>query len=225
MATDIAAAVDKAGFIVLGRLGDTHPALSSAPEGTQMLLLIGWGGGGRWSLFQASPEYGDGQPDPLDRWTKRVVDALARQLGARPLYPSDGPPWYPFQSWAMATGTAYPSPVGLLIHPTFGLWHSYRAALAFERDLAVELAPSGPSPCVTCAAQPCLSACPIDAYGPDRFDVTACRTYVASATGRACLEGGCFVRDACPVGREWRNSEDQIRFHQRAFARSSLASA
>lgn len=225
MMTDIAAAIDAAGFIVLGCLGNADPALSSAPQGTRTLLLIGWGGGGRWPLFQASPEYTDGAADPLDRWTKRVVDELADRLGARPLYPSDGPPWYPFQSWAVAAGVAYPSPIGLLIHPTYGLWHSYRAALVFERDVALEIPDAGPSPCATCVAQPCLTACPIEAYGPNRFDVGACRTYVASEPERACLDHGCFARDACPVGREWRNSDDQIRFHQRAFIISNLGLA
>ncbi len=223
MTLEIAPVVDAAGFIVLGRLGDDHAGLASAPEGTQTLILIGWGGGERWPLFQASPEYGDGRPDPLDRWTKRVVDDLAARLGARPLYPSDGPPWFPFQSWALAAGVAYPSPIGLLIHPIYGLWHSYRAALVFERDVTVDFGPTQPVPCATCIAQPCLSACPIDAYGPNRFDVAACRTYVASEPKRQCLDGGCGARNACPVGREWRNSDDQIRFHQRAFALKSLA--
>lgn len=224
MANDIAMAVDAAGFAVLGRLGGEDAAISTAPAGTRTLLLIGWGGGARWPLFQASPEYADGKADPLDRWTKRIVDRLAAELAARPLYPSDGPPWYPFQSWAIAAGVAYPSPIGLLIHPTYGLWHSYRAALAFERDVAVATRAPEASPCDTCIAQPCLSACPIGAYGPDRFDVTACRTHVASRSGEACLNGGCIARDACPVGREWRNSSDQIRFHQRAFVASSLGS-
>lgn len=219
---DISAAVEAAGFIVLGRLGDANPALSASPKGTRTLLLIGWGGGAGWPMFQASSEYGDGAPDPLDRWTKRIVDHLAAMLGAHPLYPSDGPPWYPFQSWAIAAGVAHPSPIGLLIHPTYGLWHSYRAALAFEQDVAVDVPVGGPSPCPTCDTQPCLSACPIDAYGPNRFDVAACRSYVASGPGRACLDHGCSARDACPVGREWRNSDDQIRFHQRAFIISNL---
>lgn len=223
MTTDIAAAIDAAGFIVLGRLGDTNPALSSAPVGTHMLLLIGWGGGGRWPLFQASPEYTDGAADPLDRWTKRVVDELADRLAARPLYPSDGPPWYPFQSWAVAAGAAYPSPIGLLIHPTYGLWHSYRAALVFDRDVPVDIPATGSNPCAACVTKPCLTACPIDAYGPNRFDVASCRAYVASEPERQCLDGGCITRDACPVGRGWRNSDDQIRFHQHAFIRKNLA--
>lgn len=217
---DIAATVDAAGFVVLGRLGDGHATLSSAPEGTRTLLLIGWGGGSRWPLFRSSPEYHDGRPDPLDRWTQRIVDDLSATLGAHPLYPSDGPPWYPFQSWAVAAGVAYPSPIGLLIHPVYGLWHSYRAALAFERDVAVDLPAAGPSPCTTCMTQPCLSSCPIDAYGPNRFDAARCRTHVGSELGRSCLFDGCLARNACPVGSKWRNSDDQIRFHQRAFLQS-----
>jgi hypothetical protein len=221
----LAMAAEADGLMVLGGLVAASGPIPSAPDGTRTLVLIGWGGGGNWQTFQASPEFVDGLPDPLDRWTKRVVDPIAGPFNARPLYPSEGPPWYPFQACALAAGIAYRSPIGLLIHPRYGLWHSYRAALALPDELALEPVTPEASPCDSCSDRPCLSACPIGAYRADGFDVQACRAHVGAESGVACRDDGCFSRNACPVGVEWHNSSDQIRFHQRAFLASAIASA
>lgn len=218
-------AIEAEGLMVLGGLSTASGPIPGAPDGTRTLILVGWGGGQNWPIFAASSEFGDGLPDPLDRWTKRVVDRIAEPFEAQPLYPSDGPPWYPFQAWALAAGIGFRSPIGLLIHPKYGLWHSYRAALAFTDAFALDPVTPGASPCDSCLDRPCLSACPIGAYRPDGFDVLGCRTHVGSDPGVACRDDGCFSRNACPVGIEWRNSSDQIRFHQRAFLASEIASA
>lgn len=218
------AIVTREGLTVLGGLSGNVGSIPGAPDGTRSLALLGWAGGDQWPIFAASPEYSDGRPHPLDRWTKRIVDRLAGDLGAQALYPSDGPPWYPFQRWAMAAGIGFPSPIGLLIHPRFGLWHSYRAALAFSEETAVPFGPpaSGVNPCETCIDRPCLTTCPVGAYGPERFDVRGCRAHVAGPSGDLCRTEGCLARNACPVGLEWRNSPAQIRFHQDAFLKSDL---
>ncbi|MDR3372927.1 MAG: hypothetical protein P4L98_04280, partial [Ancalomicrobiaceae bacterium] len=170
-----------------------------------------------WPTFATSPEYADGEPHPLDRWTRRVVDAIAAEAGAVPLYPFGGPPWYPFQAWARRAGLARPSPIGLLIHPRYGLWHSYRAAFAFAGPIALPLPEAAEHPCDTCVGRPCLSACPVDAYSATGFAVDDCRAYVR-AHPADCLSVGCHSRDACPVGRDHRYGAEQIAFHQRAFA-------
>ena len=38
--------------------------------------------------------------DPLDRWSRRLIERLARELGGRALFPFGGPPFLPFQRWA-----------------------------------------------------------------------------------------------------------------------------
>jgi len=96
--------------------GDAVPPLADgSPAGT--LVLLGFVGGGQWPAFAASAEAGDGRPNPLDRWSRRLVDALAARCGAAALYPSDGPPWWPFQRWAMRAEAVHVSPLGILIHP------------------------------------------------------------------------------------------------------------
>ncbi|SLN67906.1 ferredoxin [Roseisalinus antarcticus] len=111
-----------------------------------------------WARFTASAEYADGAPDPLDRWSRRVIDALAEAFGATALYPFGGPPWHPFIGWAQRSGRAHVSPVGLMVHDRAGLFLSYRGALALPARLPAQARP--PAPCDGCAA-PCLTTCPV----------------------------------------------------------------
>jgi hypothetical protein len=198
---------------------DAVPALPDGrPAGT--LMLIGTVGRNQWPAFAVSPEAADGQPDPLDRWSRRVIDGLAATLGAAALYPFEGPPWLAFQRWAMKAEPVHRSALGMLIHPDWGLWHSYRGALAFAERLALPALVQRPSPCDNCAAKPCLVTCPVGAFRAERYDVDACAGHLRSATGGDCLELGCRARDACPVGAEHRFGRDQAGFHMRAFLAS-----
>ena len=213
--------IARAGIMVLGGFHPPEQDAPEVPDGVATLMLIGWAGPAPWALFAASAEMADGAPDPLDRWTRRIVDALAQEFGARALYPFGGPPWQPFQAWALAAGIAHKSPIGLLIHPRYGLWHNYRAALGFPTAVTLPPREAASSPCDTCATQPCLSACPVDAFSATGFAVDACRTHVRGA-GSPCRDNGCLARDACPVGRQWRYSPEQVAFHQRAFLGPAL---
>ncbi len=187
------------------------------------LVLIGHAGPAMWLAFQASPEYGTG-PDPLDRWSRRVIGAVAAAFGAQPLFPFTGPPWLPFVAWARRAGPVADSPLGLAVHPEYGLWHGYRGALAFAQALPLPAAPPRPaSPCAGCAGQPCRSACPVSAFGPAGYDATACQDHLATAAGADCLELGCRARRACPVGRAWTYEREQATFHMRAFAAAGAA--
>jgi len=204
------------GLSVLGGLHPAGRALPGIAGDVATLVLIGWRGQAGWRHFAAEPEAGDGFPDPLDRWTARVVDGIARACGARPLYPFAGPPWHPFQSWALAAGIGHKSPIGVLVDADYGPWISFRAALAFADVVDLPERRASASPCDSCSDRPCLSACPVGAYSADGFAVGACRTHLRGA-GTLCLEGGCLARHACPVGRTHRQSPAQLAFHQRAF--------
>lgn len=181
------------------------------------LLLVGNAGPGLWPIFQASPEAGDAADHAMNRWTERVLGALAADLGARVLFPFGGPPYHPFQRWAQRAEPVAPSPLGVLIHPRFGLWHAYRGALLFADRIALPPREDLPSPCDGCADKPCLSTCPVSAFGPGGYDVPACGGHIASAAGADCLGEGCRARRACPVGRDYLYPEGQAGFHMRAF--------
>lgn len=185
--------------------------LGTAPAEGGSVALIGPKGGAMWPRFQSSAEAGDGGPNPLDRWSARVIGGVADALGCQAVFPFEGPPWPPFVTWALATGRIFQSPVGLLVHDREGLFVSFRGALllpSLPPDPAIE------TPCAPCP-QPCRTACPVGALTAEGYDVTACRAHVASPAGVACRQG-CLVRRACPVGQGLRPAA-QSAFHMRAF--------
>ncbi|MSP83898.1 MAG: hypothetical protein EXQ94_13540 [Alphaproteobacteria bacterium] len=205
--------VERGGFAPVS--ADGVPPLVGGAE-TRTLVLVGDVGGRMWSAFsEARPTLPPAHP--LDAWTRRILDGVAQRLGAVPLYPFGGPPHLPFQRWAQRAEPVTPSPIGILIHPEFGLWHAYRGGLAFAD--AHELPPrrDAPSPCSTCRDRPCLTACPVGAFGETGYDVPACVRHVTGGAGADCRSGGCLARRACPVGREHANGPDQAAFHMTAF--------
>ncbi len=217
---ELRGAIEAAGLAWRGAfaLAQADPDLLLADRRrARMIVLLGFVGAGHWAGFARSPEMGDGLAHPLDRWSRRTIDALATRFAARGLYPSDGPPWLPFQQWARRAEGLHPSPLGILIHPTWGLWHAYRGALAFAEALPVSPPAQAPSPCDACRPRPCLDTCPVGAIAPGRYDVAICRAHLRSAAGRDCLEEGCRARRACPVGAEHRYQPAEALLHMRAF--------
>jgi hypothetical protein len=181
------------------------------------LILIGNVRSSLWPAFSSAVEAGDGAPDPLNRWTQRVIGGIAREVGAEPLFPFGGPPYLPFQRWAMRAEAVAPSPLGILIHPDYGLWHAYRGALAFAERLTLPARVDRPRPCDSCPDRPCLSACPVGAFSERGYDVPACVGHIGSPAGAACMGGGCLARRACPVGTAHGYGAPQARFHMIAF--------
>jgi hypothetical protein len=196
----------------LAPLGLLHPG-DDGPPGVGTLVLLGPDEPGFWTIFRASPEFRDGAPDPLDRWSARVIGGLADEFGAAAFYPFGGPPWRPFTGWARASGVSWESPVGLLVHAARGLFVSFRGALGFRERLALPAA--GRRPCDGCA-RPCLRACPVGALGASGYDVARCHAFLDTAAGADCLARGCAVRRACPVGQGLR-PDAQSAFYMTAF--------
>lgn len=203
--------------------GAFHPeaadGVPAQPDGRTSctVVLLGNQGENLWATFQASPEAQDGRPDPLNRWSERVIGALAAECGGLALFPSGGPPYLPFQRWAGRAEPVAPSPLGMLVHPDFGLWHAYRGAIALAERLDLPPRDTRPSPCDSCAERPCLSACPVGAFTGESYAVRACAAHIASPAGADCLNRGCGARWACPVGRDFAYPAAQARFHMEAF--------
>ncbi|MGV3552015.1 hypothetical protein [Rhizobium sp.] len=132
-------------------------------------------------------------------------------------FPSDKP-WQPFQQWAMRAEGLKASPLGILIHPQYGLWHGYRGAIGLIERLDAPAAEIRLHPCDHCPDKPCLATCPVGAVLPERFDVASCRTYLRAAGQGTCRQAGCLARTACPVGAGYRYPAEQLRFHMAALA-------
>jgi hypothetical protein len=222
---ELSAALQPHGMLVRGgfaltetdeRLLADFPDLASETRG-RSLVLVGNVGAPLYDAFFAT-----GDPtgrNPLDDWTKRLVLPIAARIGARAAFPSDGPPWLPFQRWAMRAEGVKPSPLGVLIHPEFGLWHAYRAALVFDQALDLQPAPFRAHPCDACVEKPCLTTCPVGAVTTGGYAVDNCARHVAGGAGKACRSIGCLARRACPVGTEHVYPDRAMEFHMAAFLR------
>ncbi|MEM9734633.1 MAG: ferredoxin [Pseudomonadota bacterium] len=179
-------------------------------------LLIGNIGSSLWPAFSTSPERADGQADPLDRWTVAQLAPLADRLGATMRYPFGRPLW-PFQDYAKRATGMDNSPLGLLIHPQYGLWTALRGLMVFKGDFDVPVHHVPWHPCDHCVEKPCLTACPVSAFSSEGYDYVSCRTHVASNAGTTCLNSGCLARQACPVGDGFAYDEDHQAFHMSAI--------
>lgn len=190
-------------------------ALDGILKGAAAALVVGDGGGAFFARFSATAA-ADDAPDPLDRYTARVVEGVVGGvLGARVphaiRFPFDpAPPLLPIQRIGIAAGLPPPGPLGLQIHPVFGPWWGYRALVV----LGGSLAPAAPlaSPCAGCAG-PCVAACRGQAVAPAGLCARAC---VEHRLRDPACEEDCSARRVCPVGGAHAYSPAQLAFHMRA---------
>ncbi|WP_372802171.1 ferredoxin [Paracoccus seriniphilus] len=201
---------------------DSPPALTpprglriagQAPLATGSVLLLSPDEPDFWHVFRASDEFSDGRPDPMDRWSRRVIDAWAISLAAKTAYPSDGPPYPPFMKWARASGTCWTSRVGMLVHRDMGLFISFRGAVILDSPCPAPVPQA--SPCDACPA-PCLQACPAKAFRAG-YDPDACHRFLDQKAGADCMNSGCRVRRACPTGNGCGRLLEQSAWHMRQF--------
>jgi len=199
----------------LAIVGALHPDVADkAPAGCQTLVLLGPNEPGFWQRITTSPEFS--APNPVDRWSERVIGKLAQQVSATALFPFGGPPYQPFIGWALRSGQIWSSPVSLLVHAHAGLFVSFRGALAFSQKIDLP-AQNKTSPCDSCLEKPCLTACPVAALGPQGYDVAACHGHLDGAGKESCLSLGCLARRSCPISKNYGRLSEQSAHHMRAF--------
>ena len=104
------------------------------PDGrpVRCVVVVGNIGGSDVAEFRAPHDVP--APDPLDDWTRATLAPIAVSFGASFVHPSDEP-FQPFQRWAQRADDVWQSPIGLLIHGEFGLWHAYRGAFLFPESV------------------------------------------------------------------------------------------
>ena len=218
---DIRVALAPHGIFLRGvvHFDDDGPEMADGCR-AETIVLLGNVGGSIWPAFstwRAGP--GQGVANPLDTWSVGVIRPLAESLGGQAYFPSEKP-WQPFQQWAMRAEGLRASPLGVLVHPDYGLWHGYRGAIGFRERMGEATVPVDHHPCDQCPDKPCLTTCPVDAVKSASFDVPACRSLIHSPAGQAgCMASGCLARNACPVGAEHQYPVAQFRFHMAALGR------
>lgn len=173
------------------------------------LVLIGNAG---TALWPALLRFGLFTDDPLDYYSRtRTLEFGERYLDdPAPLLLFPQAYNVPLQRLGTLAGWQQPSPLGLGIHPVYGLWFAYRAAFLSTLPLPLTCEPVRPSPCTDCRDRPCASACPAGAIGPV-FDLPTCADFRLRPDS-SCADR-CLSRLACPVGAEFRYPVAQIRYH------------
>lgn len=217
----IEARLQREGLTLLGHLmlADDDPLQPAGLDiQVRTLLLCGHAGSAIWPVFSASAEYRDGMPDPLDRWSERIAAQLVKEWGGKALFPFTGPPYQPFLRWAQRSGAGRSSPLGLTLHPRYGLWHGYRFALALPYAVQFTACPVSPvHACDHCLSKPCLQACPVRAFTDTGYKVAECVDFLVSDTGYRCHYQGCDARRQCPQGQGYRYTEAHAQFHMGMF--------
>jgi len=192
-------------------------ALPDDQIGDGTVVLLGPKEPGFWARVTAAPEFQDSKADPLDRWSTRVITGLANAHGGQALFPF-GAPSRPFIGWALRSGRAWASPIGLLVHDTAGLMASYRGAVLLPEKQAPSATKQ--APCTTCD-KPCLSACPVDAFARGAYDVPTCVGYIDDTPENSCISAGCLVRRSCPISQTYQRSRTQSAYHMSIFAKNN----
>lgn len=194
-------------------VADLPPVLAAAMEGYRQLILFGHAGRRFWQVLEAGGLSGW---DPIDSASRAIVCAWAAEhlagVRQRLVYPeTPGNSAFPLNLGALGDGLGWqrPSPLGLGIHPHWGTWFAYRAALLADSDLPVTQATPPQRPCDTCVGQPCLAACPAGATAQTGFRVEVCVAYRLRPASPCASD--CPARRACPVGREHAYTEAQMR--------------
>lgn len=205
---EVEKAANGAGLIVMG-------TFFSRDDDSSVVLL--GAGPGFWDMLENAPEMENPKADPVDRWSERVINAMAADFGAQAAYPFGGPPYTPFIRWAELSGRAWPSPTGMLVHDTVGLMVSYRGALRFRGRIAVPPAKTE-NPCLTCVSRPCVTACPVGALSDGQpYQLDACHKFLDTDAGQDCMSFGCAARRACPVSAGAARCPAQSAHHMKAF--------
>ncbi len=179
-------------------------------------LLVGNIGSSLWAAFATSDEFSDGQKNALDRWTETSLRPVALELNAELRFPFGEKTW-PFQRWAGEATGMRQSPIGLFIHPEYGLWTAFRGALMFDVEIEFETKLVDWHPCDRCVEKPCLITCPIGAFNAEGYDYLSCKSHVRSDIGYACRSGSCLARKSCPIGTEYVYVPDHQAFHMAAY--------
>jgi epoxyqueuosine reductase len=203
-----------------------HDALraKSIAERVRSIIVLGNGGRDFWAAFRRHADANPGwlqRAHPLDDFTRIVVErdvvATLRAAGVEPVvvYPfARLGPRLDFVTLGRRAGLVGPSILGVTVHPTFGPWVAFRAALLVDRRIDAPGEALGFDPCPSCRSRSCIAACPVGAVRhPQGWDVPSCARHRVEAP-ESC-ESRCHARVGCVLGPEHRYTDDELAHHQR----------
>jgi hypothetical protein len=199
----------------LYRAGPIYPECRS-------IVVIGNGGGAFWRAFKGHVEANHDwfeRDNPLDDFTRKIVDEqivrpiTASGVGCVVVYPFGTGPTLNFMQLARLAGLAGPSIIGVVVHPVFGPWIAFRAALLLDVEIDRPGDAVGFDPCPTCTMRSCISACPAAAVSyPAGWNIPRCLTHRVEAHPQ-CADR-CHARVACVLSPDQRYPDDELAYHQ-----------
>lgn len=193
------------------------------------IVVIANGGGAMWAAYQRHARRNPGwleRDNPLDDFTRDVVErevAPVARAGGKPctvVYPfMSGGRTLNFIELGKIAGLAGPSILGVAVHPVYGPWIAFRAALLLDEVIDEPGDALGFEPCPTCVPRSCIAACPVGAVEyPKGWDIPACLTHRVEVEPDCAPR--CHSRAACVLGPEHRYPDDELAYHQMRALRS-----
>ena len=184
---------------VSATLGETAPY--------RQLILIGHAGKTLWECVKAARIGGD---NPIDDFSVQAIEqCFAEHLPAnryRIIYPGEQP--VGLQQLGKLAGWHHAAPFMVGIDSEWGSWYAYRAVVLADTDFCPSRAVDRNSPCASCQAKPCITACPAGAMDGSSFALEKCISYRKRDETKC--KHTCLARIACPVGSEHRYDNDQM---------------
>ncbi len=221
----IVARLHEKGFTLFG-VADGTPYQEHLPD-CQRAVVFAHGGRVGWDVFledvRQHPERLSDHIHPLDDFVLRCIEEVDPN-------PDTSRRWIQcadtadvlldFRVLGQQAGLGLPSPVGLLIHPEYGLWVSLRMVLLTTECIPLSVKPSS-GPCETCVEKPCIQSCPAGAVQKTGWSVARCAQFHQDSD---VCRGKCHSRLACPIGVEHRHGSLQHCYHNdRSIGRKILS--
>jgi len=175
------------------------------------LVLLGNGGSLFWEKMQNSGFQSD---NPFDDFSisllERTISEYWNLENYKILYPDNQ--LIPLMKIGELAGWHHPSPMGIGIHPTYGLWFAYRIAFVTTADLVKQREDSKEHHCMNCSSKPCIDACPAKALIEDGpMDTQKCISYCVTE-GTLC-NSKCLSRVSCLIASDKRYTDEQLHYH------------
>ncbi len=191
--------------------------------GARSIVVIGNGGGAFWNAFKNHADENPGwmaRDNPLDDFTRAVVErdiapVLARFAFAHTIiYPFiSNAPTLNFMQAGKASGLSGPSILGVMVHPVYGPWIAFRAAILLNESIDAPGEAYRFDPCPACVPRTCISSCPAEAVSADKgWDIPKCLTHRVEM--EADCAPRCHARAGCVLGPEHRYPDDELAYHQ-----------
>jgi len=201
--------------------------LDEVLENGKSIILAGFAGNGFWNVLRAflrnNPDFKETRNDWIDDYTQLIFKSAAEILDHRSVSYKMVFPFgitaldLDFMELGRMSGVGVDSLLGILLHPEYGPWISLRGSIITDLVFsAYDSQLENFAPCPPCP-KPCITACPAKTISNRGWDWDACMDYRLSS--ETC-ETNCASRRACPYGKEYQYTGEQLAHHHKFVLKS-----